>query len=89
MADLVIVYVSSAGTSKVAYMTLSKMFQPHRSIKVVLARRKFHQAECALEENIEEHVCMMWEYQEKLNTLGQKIIDADFAMTLLTSLPES
>lgn len=31
---------------------------------------------------------MMQKYQEKLNTLGQKIIDADFVMILLTSLPE-
>lgn len=39
--------------------------------------------------NIEEYVQMMQEYQEELNTLGQKIIDSDFAMILLTSLPES
>lgn len=89
VADAVIVYVSSAETSKVAWETLSSMFQPRGSIGVVLARRKFYRAECAPGGNIEEHVRMMRVYQEELNTLGQKILDADFAMTLLTSLPES
>lgn len=55
---------------------------------MVLARRKFYWAKCAPGGNIEEPIQMMQVYQEELNTLRQKILDADFVMTLLNCLPE-
>jgi hypothetical protein len=54
-------------------------------------RRKLFRAQCDDGDNIEEHIRMLRGYREELNMLSptSKITDEDFAITLLTSLPES
>ncbi len=84
-----LVYVGSATTSKEAWDTLKEMFESQGTLGIVLARRKMFRAQCDEGTSIEEHIRVMRGYLEELNTLGQKFSDQEFAITLLTSLPES
>jgi hypothetical protein len=89
VADHVLVYVSGAKTAAEAWKTLRDTYEPSGPIGIVLARRKFFRAECAEGGDIQEHIRTLRSYQTELATLGQKVEETDFSMTLLTSLPES
>ncbi|KAA1479990.1 hypothetical protein DENSPDRAFT_747021, partial [Dentipellis sp. KUC8613] len=78
-----------AKTSKGAWDTLKNMFESQGPIGIVMARRKFFRAECAEGTEIEEHIRTMRSYQSELQTLQQEVTESDFAMALLTSLPDS
>jgi hypothetical protein len=89
VADHVLVYVSSAKSAAEAWQILRDTYEPSGAIGIVLVRRKFFRAECPEGGDIEEHIRLLRSYQTELATLGQKIEEADFSMTLLTSLPDS
>ena len=88
VADTHLVYVSGAKTAAEAWRALSDMFEAKGPIGIVIARRKFFRAQCD-GQDIEEHIRLLRSYQEELHTLGQKVTEEDFCITLLTSLPDS
>ena len=54
-----------------------------------LVCRKLFQAACKEGTAIDDYIRMLITYCEELIGLGQTLDDAEFAITLLTSLPES
>lgn len=89
VTDTVLVYIAECQTAKEAWDTLTEIYQKKGAMGTVLARRKLFRTECAEGTDIEEHIRTMRQYQQELAALGSKVEDSDFAMTLLTSLPES
>ncbi len=65
------------------------MYEAKGPTGIVLARRKFFRAQCPEDGDIEEHIRVMRGYQSELTSLKQTITEADFSITLLTSLPDS
>ena len=89
VADQCMVYVASATTAKEAWDTLKEMYQERGPIGIILVRRKLFQARCDESKSIETHIREMRGYQQELATLGEKLSEKDFAITLLTSLPDT
>ncbi|KZV99858.1 hypothetical protein EXIGLDRAFT_831224 [Exidia glandulosa HHB12029] len=89
VAKDIIVYVQDASTAKEAWDTLAETFRPAGAIGIVTVRRKLYRAQCPEGGDIEEHLRRMREWNSELNSLGQKLADGDFSLTILTSLPES
>ena len=89
VADKMIVYIASATTSKGAWDTIQQMLEPQGALSTVLVRRKLFRAACEEGTAIDDHIRMLITYREELIGLGQTLDDAEFAITLLTSLPES
>lgn len=85
----IIVYVQDASSAKEAWDTLAETFRPAGAIGIVTVRRKLYRAQCPDDGDIEAHLRQMREWNSELNALGQKLADADFSLTILTSLPES
>ena len=83
------VYVASATTAKEVWDTLKEMYQEHSPIGIILVRRKLFQARCDESKSIETHIREMRGYQQGLVTLSKKLSEKDFAITLLTSLPDT
>ena len=89
VADKMIVYIASATTSKGAWNTIQQMLEPQGALSTVLVRRKLFRAACEEGTAIDDHIRTLITYREELIGLGQTLDDAEFAITLLTSLPES
>ena len=84
-----IVYIASATTSKGAWDTIQQMLEPQGALSTVLVHRKLFWAACKEGTAIDDHIRMLITYCEELIGLGQTLDDAEFAINLLTSLPES
>ncbi len=89
LAQDVLVYAQDAVTAKEAWDTLAETFQPTGPIGIVSVRRKLFRAQCPDAGDIEEHLRQLRTYRSELHALGQQLSDSDFAMTILTSLPDS
>ena len=89
LAKDVLVYAQDAASAKEAWDTLRDTFQPAGPIGIVTARRKLFRAQCPDAGDVEEHLRQMRTYRSELHALGQELSDSDFAMTMLTSLPDS
>jgi hypothetical protein len=89
IADKMLIYVASSTTSKGAWDTIKQMLEPEGALSTVLVRRKLFRAACEEGTAIDDHIRMLISYREELIRLGQTLDDAEFAITLLTSLPES
>lgn len=89
VADSPMVYISTSTTSKQAWDTLSDMFAPKGAIAIVLLRRKLMRAQCEQGSSIEEHIRDLTSLRQKLAALNSKLTEAEFSITLLTSLPDS
>lgn len=89
VSDNVLVYVANATHAKIAWASLSSMYEAKGAIGITLTRRKFHRAICAEDADIEEHIRIMRSMQVELSRLGHTVQDEEFAYTLLESLPES
>ncbi|KAL0958937.1 hypothetical protein HGRIS_014980 [Hohenbuehelia grisea] len=89
VADKLLVYIAGSTSANSAWKILGNMFESRGPIGIVMARRKFFRAHCDDDTSIEEHIRLMRTYQEELHSLGQKIEEEEFSITLLTSLPES
>src|SRR5208282_11660 len=89
IADKMLIYVASSTTSQGAWDTIRQMLEPQGALSTVLVRRKLFRAVCEETTPIEDHIRTLITYREELIGLGQTLDDAEFAITLLTSLPES
>lgn len=91
IADSLLVYIGGAKTAKEAWDTLQQTFQPKGIISQVTARRKFFRAECPEGGDIAEHIRHMRSLLDEIHTVSETTVisDAEFAITLLVSLPES
>ena len=89
IADKLLVYVASAKTAKAAWEALKNLLETQGALGIVLARRKLFRAQCEEGTSIEDHIRTLREYQEELHNLGQELKDGEFAIVLLTSLPDS
>ena len=91
VADSLLVYIGGAKTAKDAWETLQQTFQPKGIISQVLARRKFFRAECPEGGDITEHIKKMRSLLDDIHTASDSTVigDAEFAFTILASLPES
>ena len=65
------------------------MLEPQGALSIVLVRRKLFRAASEEGTAIDDHIRTFISYLEELISLGQTLDDAEFAITLLTSLPES
>lgn len=89
VADETIVYIASATTSKGAWDTLKHTFEPQGAVAIVMTRRKLFRAVCDDVTPIEDHIRTLRGYQQELANLNHAVSDEDFAVILITSLPES
>lgn len=91
VADSLLVYIGGAKTAKDAWDTIQQTFQPKGIISQVLARRKFFRAECPEGADITEHIKTMRSLLDDIHTVSDSTVisDAEFAFTILSSLPES
>jgi len=89
VADTLLVYIAGSTTALAAWSTLSNIFEAKGPIGIVLACRKLFATRCTEESDIEDHICIMQTYQQKLATLQKPISEKDFSYALLTSLSES
>ncbi|KAJ8501830.1 hypothetical protein ONZ51_g377 [Trametes cubensis] len=89
VAKDVLVYAQDVKTSKVAWDTLAETFQENSLIGIIQVPRKLFRAQCPEGGDIEEHLHKLCSYRSELHALGQTVTDADFAMIILTSLPNS
>jgi len=65
------------------------MFEAKGPIRIVLAYCKLFGTHFTEESDIENHIHIMWTYQQELATLQKHISKKDFSYALLTSLSES
>ena len=89
IADKMLIYVASSTTSHRAWSTIRQMLEPQGALSTVLVRRKLFQAVCEETTAIDDHIRTLITYREESIGLSQTLDDAEFAITLLTSLPES
>jgi hypothetical protein len=89
IADKMLIYVASSKSSNGAWNTIKQMLEPQGALSTVLVRRKLFRAACEEGTAIDDHIRTLITYREELIGLGQILDDAEFAITLLTSLPES
>lgn len=80
---------SRVRTISEAWNTLAEMYQPKGPIAIVLAQRKLFHAKCQEGAEIEEHIRTLTHYRQQLHALGLKLSEDEFAITILTSLPDS
>ena len=89
VVDMLLVYIASSTTVLVAWSMLSNMFEAKGPIRIVLAYCKLFGTHFTEESDIENHIHIMWTYQQELATLQKHISKKDFSYALLTSLSES
>jgi hypothetical protein len=89
VSDGPLVYITSSATSKEAWDTLSKTYQPKGAITIVLLRRKLMRALCQEGGDIEEHIRSLTSLRTRLASLNSPLTEPEFCITLLTSLPDS
>lgn len=89
VGDDPLIYICDATTSSSAWTTLADMYLPNEAIGIVQARRKLFRAQCQEGEEISKHIRTMIHYRKELTSLGSKLSEDEFAITLLTSLPDS
>jgi hypothetical protein len=70
-------------------MALKEVLEPQRALGIVMVRRKLFRTQCEEGTSVEEHIRQMQSFREELISLGQPVTKGEFAITLLTSLPES
>lgn len=90
VADSQLVYVGGATTAKQAWDALEGAFESRGIQAEVLARREFLRAQCPPGGDIPDHIRKMRENMDRVHTAAGKevISDDEFAITLLTSLPD-
>jgi hypothetical protein len=76
-------------TARSAWDMLSHLFELKGHMGLILARRKFYGTRAPNEAPLQDHIQQMRQFQGELRALGQKVEDADFAVALLGSLPDS
>ncbi|KAJ3473639.1 hypothetical protein NLI96_g12899 [Meripilus lineatus] len=89
IAGTMMTYVMNATTSKQAWDSLSEMFHVQGPIAQILARRKLLRYMIDEGAQMEEEIRKMRGWKEQLSLLNHQIDDKEFALTILTALPES
>ena len=89
VANTLLVYIAGSMTALAVWSMLSNMFETKSPIGIVSVCRKLFGTHCTEESDIEDHIRIMWTYQQELATLQKPISEEDFSYALLTSLPES
>ncbi|EJF56320.1 hypothetical protein DICSQDRAFT_71736 [Dichomitus squalens LYAD-421 SS1] len=72
-----------------AWNRLVKNYEPKGILHVVQIHRKLLQARYSDSENVEEFLQEMVRLRETLATMGHALMEEEFAITLLTALPDS
>ncbi|CAK5276650.1 unnamed protein product [Mycena citricolor] len=86
VAPAVVQHVQGETTALGAWQMLSHLFELKGQMGLVLARHKFYSTRANPEEPLEPHIKLMRQIQGELTSLGHTVDDADFAVTLLSSL---
>lgn len=89
ITDAVVTYVMSAKTSKEAWDAIAAMFQAEGPMAIVLARRKLWSFRFEDGTDMEEQMRTIRGHHEQLILLDAGLSDKDFALVLLTALPET
>jgi hypothetical protein len=89
VTDDVLTYISEATTALEAWKTIQHTFKPHGILAICNARREFYATMCAEGADVAEHIRTLIGHRRTLVQLGAGPTDADYAITILTSLPES
>lgn len=84
-----ITYVLSATQSKAAWDSLESVFNIQGPISIIVVRRKLLRYVIEDEANLEEEIRTLRGWKEQLELLSDPLDDKQFALTILTALPES
>jgi hypothetical protein len=82
-------YVMSSKTSKDAWDAFKTVFEVSRSLVVVIIWRKLFRYRIKEGSNMEKQVYILRSYREQLISLDCAVSSKDFALALLTALPDS
>ncbi|KAF7371743.1 hypothetical protein MVEN_00030800 [Mycena venus] len=81
-------YIQRATTGVEAWNKLQSVYQPKGAINIIRLRRQIFCMACE-GENIEEHIRKLTDVKGALEEYGTTISEVEFAITILTSLPDS
>jgi len=83
------IHVADTTTAQEAWENLSKVYDVKSVAQLVRLKRRFCAASMSEGGNLQEHVMLMTQLAKQLKEQGQNITSAEFALTVLGSLPES
>ena len=82
-------YIRRSTTAKEAWNKLQSIYQPKGAISIIHLRRKLFRAQCDEGDDVETHIRELTELRDELANFGQTIEESEFAVCILTSLPDS
>ncbi|KAF7334044.1 hypothetical protein MVEN_02310000 [Mycena venus] len=82
-------YIQWATTGVEAWNKLQSVYQPKGAINIIRLCRQIFRMACEEGENIEEHFRKLTDITGALEEYGTTISEVEFAITILTSLPDS
>nr|GAT50129.1 predicted protein [Mycena chlorophos] len=89
VGDSPMAYIRSAKTGKEAWDKLQSIYMPKGAITIIHLRRRLYSLRCGEEEPIEEHLHTLSTLRTDLEKYGVTLSEPDFAIIILTSLPDS
>ncbi|KAJ3509513.1 hypothetical protein NLJ89_g5184 [Agrocybe chaxingu] len=89
ISDSEMVHVMGAETARQMWEQLTTVKESKGRLGVLATRRTLYRATAEEGFDMAEHIAKLRQLQEELHTMGSKILDEDFVMILITSLPES
>lgn len=85
----VITHLRTCESARAVWDIILQLFEPQGTAGIVFACRTLNRTEMAEGANMEEHVRLMRSANYDLALLGFPMLDAEFTMTILTTLPGS
>nr|GAT45398.1 polyprotein [Mycena chlorophos] len=82
-------YIRGATTAKQAWDKLQSIYAPKGAITIIHLRRRLYSLRCGEEEPIEGHLRTLATLRTDLEKYGVTLSEPDFAIIILTSLPDS
>ena len=89
ISDSEMVHVMGAKTAKEMWKQLSTVKESRGQMGMLAARRRLMRTTAEEGFNMADHIATLRQIQEELHVMGNVVTDEDFAMILVTSLPES
>jgi gag-polypeptide of LTR copia-type len=83
------VHIIGATTTRQMWKQLTLVKEARGRLGILSTCRALYRTTAEEGFNLVDHISKLWRYQEELHLMGSVVADEDFAMILVSSLPES
>ena len=89
IGDVEMIHISGATTAQEMWKQLTMVKESRGRLGILATRRALYRATANESFEMVDHISKLQKLQEELHIMGNPVLDEDFVMILITSLPEA